>query len=75
MPKIGENRSPQRISLNRADTWLLEALPGIGHSKAQAIIDYRKQNGPYLRVDDLLKVASIGQSTFENIKDLITVEE
>src|SRR4030042_962961 len=49
VPKTGEVSPPQRIDLNRADAWLLDALPGIGPGRAQAIIDYRKQNGPLHR--------------------------
>ena len=64
----------QKISINRADTWLLEALPGIGHSKAQAIVDYREQNGPFKSREELLNLSGIGTATFEDIKDLITVE-
>ena len=74
IPKSGITHSPQRISLNLADAWLLEALPGIGPGKAQAIIDYRNQNGPFRRIEDLLKVEGIGTSTLDTIKDLITVE-
>jgi competence protein ComEA len=68
------SETAQKISINRADTWLLEALPGIGHNKAQAIIEYREQNGPFKRVEELLNIGGIGTSTFEGIKDLITVE-
>lgn len=68
------NESAQKISINRADTWLLEALPGIGHNRAQAIVDYREQNGPFKRIEGLLNISGIGTSTFEGIKDLITVE-
>jgi competence protein ComEA len=68
------NESTQKISINRADTWLLEALPGIGHSRAQSIVDYREQNGPFKRIEGLLNISGIGASTLEEIKDLITVE-
>ena len=46
IPQVGEEIQPQKIDLNRADAWLLEALPGIGEVRARAIIDYRRQNGP-----------------------------
>ena len=41
----GITGTPQKININRADAWLLEALPGIGPAKSKAIIDYRLQNG------------------------------
>jgi len=63
----------QKIDINRAPAWLLEALPGIGEVKAQAIIDYRQQNGLFNNINELLKVEGIGQGTLEDIRDLITV--
>jgi len=73
IPHEGENQSPQRIDINRADPWLLEALPGIGEVLAQRIVDYRSENDPFRRVEDLLQVSGIGEATFENIKNYITV--
>jgi len=66
---------PQRININRADTWLLEALPGIGESKAQAIVDYRNDNGNFHCIEDVILVNGFGEVTLDNIKDLITVSE
>jgi comEA protein len=66
---------PQKIDINRAEAWLLEALPGIGPSKAQAIIDYRQQNGGFSDISELLNVSGIGQDIYQKIKDLITVGE
>lgn len=74
VPKMGESNLPQKISINRADIWLLEVLPSIGHNKAKAIVDYRKQNGPFRRIEDLLKVSGIGKPILEDIKELITIE-
>jgi comEA protein len=64
---------PQKIDINRAEAWLLEALPGIGPSKAQTIIDYRQQNGGFSDITEITEVPGIGQSIYDNIKDLITV--
>ncbi len=63
----------QKININRADAWLLEALPGIGETRAKAIIQYRTENGGYRNINELLKVEGIGQETFDNIRELITV--
>ena len=63
------------ININIASLEELQFLPGIGPVKAQRIIDYRDQNGPFESVDELLNVTGIGPSTFEEIKDLITVDE
>jgi competence protein ComEA len=71
----GEEETTQRIDINRAAAWLLEALPGIGEVKAQEIIDYRNQNGPFNNTNELLNVNGIGESTLEGIEDLITVAD
>jgi competence protein ComEA len=73
VPREGEEQYLQKIDINRAETWLLEALPGIGEVLAQRIVDYRNDNGPFRRTEDLLKVSGIGEATFEQIKDFITV--
>lgn len=73
--KSGETHPPQRISLNYADAWLLAALPGIGQGKAQAIVSYRTQHGPFHRIEDLLNVEGIGTITLERIRGLIIIEE
>jgi competence protein ComEA len=70
-----EGEPPQKVNINRAEAWLLGALPGIGEVRAQAIIDYRQQNGPFRSTNELLKVAGIGTATYERIKDLITVAD
>jgi len=75
VPREGEGQSPQKIDINRAELWLLEALPGIGEVLAQRIADYRSENGPFRRIEDLLKVSGIGPATFEKIKDYITVSD
>lgn len=75
IPREGEAGLPQKIDINRAEPWLLEALPGIGEVRAQAIVDYRNENGPFKRIEDLLQVKGIGEGTFEKIRDYITVSD
>ncbi len=75
VPSPGETARPQKVDLNRAEAWLLQALPGIGETRAQAIISYRQRNGLFRSVSDLLKVEGIGTTTYERIKDLVTVGE
>ena len=75
VPREGEEQSFQRIDINRAETWLLEALPGIGEVLAQRIVDYRSENGPFRRIEDLLKISGIGDATLEHIKDYIIVSD
>jgi competence protein ComEA len=65
--------SPQKININTADGWLLQALPEIGEGKAQTIITYRQQNGGFRNIYELQQVDGISAVTFDKIKDLITV--
>jgi competence ComEA-like helix-hairpin-helix protein len=70
--EVGPENEPQKIDINRAEAWLLEALPGIGPSKAQAIIDYRQQNGGFGDITEITNVPGIGPSLYDDIKELIT---
>ncbi|MCH7663262.1 MAG: ComEA family DNA-binding protein [Chloroflexi bacterium] len=63
------------ININTASLDELQVLPGIGPVKAQRIIDYRDENGRFESIDELLNVTGIGPATFEQFKDLITVDE
>ena len=74
IPDDAGSDEPQKISINRADAWLLDALPGIGPTTAQKIIDYREANGPFVTISEIKMVPGIGDSVYEKIKDLITVE-
>ncbi len=62
-----------KIKLNEATETELETLNGIGPSKAQAIIDYREENGAFQTAEDVLQVNGIGEKTLENFKDDIIV--
>jgi len=73
--EVEEEREPQKIDINRAEEWMLKALPGIGETLAQRIVDYRQQNGPFRNTNELTGVAGIGTTTYEQIKHLITVAE
>jgi len=68
-----ENSS--RININTASLAELDRLPGIGEVKAQAILDYRQQNGLFTALEDLMKVEGISQTLFEKIQALITLGE
>jgi len=75
IPIVGEKEEPQKIDINRAEAWLLNALPGIGETLAQRIIDYRQKNGGFHNITEITRVEGIGPSTYEQIKDLITVAD
>jgi competence protein ComEA len=61
------------INLNRATKSQLDSLDGIGPVIAQRIIDFRKENGPFLTIDDIQKVSGIGTAKFAQIKSKIQV--
>jgi len=62
-----------KIRVNQATAEELQSLSGIGPAKAEAIIQYRDENGPFKAVEDLLNVPGIGQKTLENIVDNIQI--
>jgi len=70
-----EGETPQKININRAEAWLLQALPGVGEVKALAIVEYRQKNGPFQDINELGKVTGFGENNLEKIKDLITVND
>ena len=61
------------VNINTASAQQLSALPGIGESFAQNIIDYREENGPFETTQALLNVEGIGPGRLEAILDYITV--
>ncbi|WP_430534271.1 helix-hairpin-helix domain-containing protein [Listeria rocourtiae] len=63
-----------KVNINTADVATLQAIPGIGATKAQAIIDYREKEGLFTTNADLSKVSGIGAKTVERLSEHITVE-
>ena len=61
------------ININTASAAELDALPSIGPTLAQRIIDYREQNGPFINAEDIINVPGIGPGNYERFKDMITV--
>ncbi|MBQ7464876.1 MAG: helix-hairpin-helix domain-containing protein [Lachnospiraceae bacterium] len=61
------------VNINTADAAALQTLTGIGASRAQAIIDFRNENGAFESIDDIKKVAGIKDGMFSKIKDQIKV--
>lgn len=69
-----ENSSKNSIvNINTATQTELETLPGIGPSIALKIINYRKENGKFSKIEDIKNVSGVGDSKFESIKKFITV--
>ena len=77
MPSIEDREElekPKIININTADKEELMSLGGIGETIAERIIEYRDNKGSFNNIEDIKNVKGIGDKTFENIKDFITVE-
>ncbi len=68
-----KNEENGKVSLNNASLDDLMTLDGIGEKKAQAIIDYRNKNNGFKTIEELLEVDGIGNTTYEKIKDRLTL--
>ena len=67
------NSESSLIDINTATQSELELLPGIGPAMAQRIIDYRTENGPFKKTEDICNVSGIGSKTYEKLAQYITV--
>jgi competence protein ComEA len=63
----------QPIDINAAGEQELVALPGIGEATARLIVEWRKEHGPFRRVEDLMKVKGIGEKSFEKLRPYVKV--
>jgi competence protein ComEA len=61
------------VNINTATESELDSLPGVGPTKAKAIVDYRKANGNFKSIEDIKNVKGIGDKTFEDLKGQIAV--
>lgn len=69
-----ERQAAQSVNINQADAATLAAsLRGIGQRKAEAIVAYRTEHGPFKSVDELMSVKGIGAKTLEQLRPLISI--
>ena len=61
------------VNINTASADLLQTLPGIGTSKANAIVRYREENGPFTDKSQIKNVSGIGENLYNNIEQLICI--
>ncbi len=61
------------VNINSADASQLALLPRVGPSVAERIVDYRKENGPFKKIEDLMLVQGIGEKTFQLLKPYLAV--
>lgn len=63
----------KKIDINTASVVELQKLPRIGEKVAQRIVDFRKENGKFKKIEEIMKVKGIGEKIFGGMKDFITV--
>ncbi len=70
-PKEAPKEASKRVNINSADSSQLSMLPRVGPSVADRIVDFRKDNGPFKKPEDLMLVQGIGEKTFQLIKPYV----
>lgn len=71
---VSSDRSPSTpLDLNTATLEELDTLPGIGPKRAEAIVTYREEHGPFSSIESLTQVPGIGYKVLENIRDQVTI--
>lgn len=63
-----------KVNINTAGEQELCTLPGIGKTRAESILTYRSEHGAFKKIEDIMQVSGIKESSFQKIKDRITVE-
>ncbi len=75
LPALAAESAPQgKVNVNTATLQELQLLPGIGASRAQAMIEARKQRGGFERVEDLLEVKGIGERSLQRLRPHVTLK-
>jgi len=64
----------RQIDLNKASTEELTTIPGVGEALARRIIEFREKEGPFRRVEDLMKVKGIGEKSFQKMRSHVKVD-
>ena len=70
----GKESENKKVNINTADADELTTLSGIGKTRAEAVIEYRQQHGPFKSTEEIMNVSGIGKASFEKLKDEITVD-
>ena len=72
-PAAAQVQGQLSVDVNAATEDELVAVPGIGKSIARRIVEFREKNGPYQRVEDLMKVQGIGEKNLQRFRPYLTV--
>jgi competence protein ComEA len=70
LPAVAQGK---KVNVNTADVVQLSLLPRVGPSVAQRILEFRRENGPFKRPEDLMLVRGIGEKTFELLKPYLAI--
>jgi competence protein ComEA len=73
LPALGAEGRSSVVNVNSANASQLALLPRVGPSVAERIVDYRKQNGPFKKPEDLMLVQGIGEKTFQLLKPYVAI--
>ena len=65
----------ETININTADQEMLMSIKGIGDKRARAIIDYRKEHGPFKSIDELAEIKGLGQFFIDSNRESLVVED
>ncbi len=68
---LAQDQEVEPINVNTADAELLTVLPGIGETRAAAIVEDREANGPFADAEELMRVSGIGEATVEGLADQV----
>ncbi|MDF2591142.1 MAG: competence protein ComEA helix-hairpin-helix repeat protein [Clostridia bacterium] len=63
-----------KLNINKASAQELDALPGVGPSIAQKIVEYRSSKGGFKSIEELNNVSGIGEEKYKDMKDLVTID-
>ncbi|TFE01089.1 helix-hairpin-helix domain-containing protein [Jeotgalibacillus salarius] len=69
---LEEHADTGKININNASPAELESIPGIGPSKAAAIVNYREENGYFTSIEEIMNISGIGEKTFDKLKESIS---
>lgn len=72
--QVSEDTGTGKVNINTADKELLTTLPGVGSSKADAILAYRQEQGGFSSIEEIMNVEGIKEGVFARIKDRISVD-
>lgn len=73
VPQSGQTAPQDVVDVNSATQTQLESLPGVGPRTAERIIEYRRDQGGFKKVEELMNVRGIGERSFMKLRTLVTI--